>query len=44
MATVDKAEADVKERVAQMQVWFAEAREDLKATQIQQDERQRELL
>nr|XP_020168549.2 leucine zipper transcription factor-like protein 1 [Aegilops tauschii subsp. strangulata] len=44
MAVVDKAEADFKERIAQMKVWFAEAREDLKANQIQLDERQRELL
>ena len=44
MAAVDKAEADFKERVAQTQVWFAEAKEDLKATKIQLGERQRELL
>lgn len=44
MAAVDKAEADFQERVAQMQVWFAEARQDLKATHDQLDERQRELL
>ena len=44
MAAMNKEEADFKERVAQMQVWFAEDWEDLKATQIQLDERQRELL
>ena len=44
MAVVDKAQVDFKERIAQMQVWFAEAWEDLKATQIQLDERQQELL
>ena len=32
MAAVDKKEADVQERVAQTQVWFDEARQELKAT------------
>mgnify|MGYP005849720623 CR=1 FL=1 len=44
MVVVDKAEADVQELVAQMQVWFAEAQQDQKATQDQLGERQRELL
>ena len=41
---MDKAEADFQERAAQTQVWFAEARQDLWATQDQLDERKRELL
>ena len=44
MAAVDKAEADFQERVAQTKIWFDEAREDLKASQIQLSERQRDLL
>ena len=44
MAAVDKAEADFQERVAQMKTWFDEAWEDLRASQIQLSERQRDLL
>nr|XP_020188330.1 uncharacterized protein LOC109774021 [Aegilops tauschii subsp. strangulata] len=43
-AVLDKAEAYFQERIAQMQVWFPEARQDLRATRDQLDERQRELL
>ena len=44
MVVVDKVEADFQERVAYMKVWFDEAQEDLKASQIQPSECQRELL
>nr|XP_020201078.1 tropomyosin A-like [Aegilops tauschii subsp. strangulata] len=43
-AAVDRAEADFQERVAQMQVWFGEPRQELKDAQDQLDERKRELL
>ena len=33
MAVVDKAEADLEERVAEAQAWFRQAHKDLKATQ-----------
>ena len=33
MAVVDKAEADLKGRVAEAQAWFREAHKDLKAAQ-----------
>ena len=33
MATVDKAEADLKVRVAEAQTWFCQAGEELKAAQ-----------
>ena len=41
---MDKAEADFQERVAQMQVWFGEARQELKDALDQLDERKRGLL
>ena len=41
---MDKAEANFRERVAQIQVWFGEARQELKAAQEKLDERKRELL
>ena len=44
MAAVDKAEVDFQERATQMQGWFAEAWQDLRAAQDQLDERQHELL
>ena len=44
MAVVDKDEADFQERIAQMKVWFDEAQEDLRASQIQLSKRQRDLL
>ena len=44
MAAVDKVEADFQEHVAQMQVWFGEARQEPKAAQDQLDEHKRELL
>ena len=43
-AAVDKAEADFEERVAQTQVWFGEAREELQTAQGELDERKRELI
>nr|XP_020186347.1 autophagy-related protein 23-like [Aegilops tauschii subsp. strangulata] len=43
-AAVDKAEADFQERVTQMQVWFGEARQELKGAQDQLDKSKRELL
>nr|XP_020194970.1 tol-Pal system protein TolA-like [Aegilops tauschii subsp. strangulata] len=43
-AAVDKAEADFQERIAQMQVRFDKARQELKDTEDQLDERKRELL
>ena len=33
MAAVDKAEADLEERVAETQAWFCQAHKDLKAAQ-----------
>nr|XP_040243972.1 leucine zipper putative tumor suppressor 2-like [Aegilops tauschii subsp. strangulata] len=44
MAAVDKAESDFQERVAQTQVWFGEAREELRTAQGELDERKRELI
>nr|XP_020149807.1 cingulin-like [Aegilops tauschii subsp. strangulata] len=44
MAAVDKAEADLDERIAQAQVWFGEARDELKPAQGELDERKRELI
>ena len=44
MVAMDKAEADFQERVAQMKTWFDEAREDLRASQVQLSERQQDLL
>nr|XP_040258271.1 uncharacterized protein LOC109754103 [Aegilops tauschii subsp. strangulata] len=44
MAAVDKAEADFEERIAQTQVWFGEAREELRAAQGELDERKRDLI
>ena len=38
MAAVDKAEADFHERVAQTQVWFGEARQELRTAQDELDE------
>ena len=43
-AAVDKAEADFLERVAQTQVWFSEARQELRTNQDELDEHKRELL
>nr|XP_020179083.1 uncharacterized protein LOC109764702 [Aegilops tauschii subsp. strangulata] len=42
MAAVDKVEADFEERVAQTQVWFSEAWDELRAAQGELDERKRE--
>nr|XP_020149133.1 cingulin-like protein 1 [Aegilops tauschii subsp. strangulata] len=44
MAAVDKAEANFEARVAQTQVWFGEALDELKAAQGELDERKRELI
>nr|XP_020158140.1 myosin heavy chain, clone 203-like [Aegilops tauschii subsp. strangulata] len=44
LAAVDKAEADLEERVAQTQAWFCEAQEGLKAAQDELAERKRELI
>nr|XP_040245391.1 tropomyosin-2-like [Aegilops tauschii subsp. strangulata] len=44
MAAVDKAEVDFEECVAQMQVWFGEAREELRTAQGELEERKRELI
>ena len=44
MAAVDKAEADFEERIAQTQVCFGEARDELRAAQGELDERKRELI
>ena len=33
MAVVDKAEADLEERIAEAQAWFRQAHKDLKAAQ-----------
>lgn len=44
MAAVDKAGADFEERVAQTQVWFGEAWDELRATQGELDECKRELI
>nr|XP_020184668.1 lamin-C-like [Aegilops tauschii subsp. strangulata] len=44
MAAVDKAEADFEERVTQMQVWFGEARDELRAAQGELEESKRELI
>ena len=44
MAAVDKVEADFEERVAQTQVWFGEARDELRAAQGELEERKRELI
>ena len=41
---VDKAEADFEARVAQTQVWFGEAQDELRAAQGELDERKRELI
>ena len=41
---MDKEEADFEERVAQTQVWFGEARDELRAAQGELDERKRELI
>nr|XP_020159461.1 paramyosin-like [Aegilops tauschii subsp. strangulata] len=44
MVAVDKAEPDFQERIAQTQVWFGEARQELRVAQDQLDERKREHL
>nr|XP_020160703.1 uncharacterized protein LOC109746002 [Aegilops tauschii subsp. strangulata] len=44
MAAVDKAEADFEEHVAHTQVWFGEAREELRTAQGELEERKRELI
>ena len=44
MASTDKAEADLEERVAQTQAWFREAQEELKAAQGELAECKRELI
>ena len=43
MATVDKAEADLKGRVAERQTWFRQACEELKAAQGELAKREVEL-
>jgi chromosome segregation ATPase len=43
MATVDKAEADLKEHVAEAQTWFRQAYEELKAAQDKMAKREVEL-
>nr|XP_040251993.1 uncharacterized protein LOC120969009 [Aegilops tauschii subsp. strangulata] len=44
MAVVDKAEADLEERVAEVQAWFRQAHKDLKAAQDVLAERKLELV
>ena len=44
MAVVDKAEADLEERVAEAQAWFRQAHMDLKAAQDMLAERKLELV
>nr|XP_020147705.1 tol-Pal system protein TolA-like [Aegilops tauschii subsp. strangulata] len=44
MATVDKAEADFKERVTETQAWFCDAHQELKAVQGELAERKQELI
>ncbi|KAM3385561.1 hypothetical protein ACQJBY_009401 [Aegilops geniculata] len=44
MAAVDKAEADLEERVTQTQAWFVGARDELKAVQDELAEHKRELV
>nr|XP_040256440.1 uncharacterized protein LOC109744165 [Aegilops tauschii subsp. strangulata] len=44
MAVVEKAEADFEESVAQTQVWFGEARDELRAAQGELEEHERKLI
>ena len=44
MAAVDKAEVDFEERVTETQVWFSEARDELRAAQGELEEHKWELI